>query len=757
MTLIDDDRSEQGSGIDAAALEACLDVLAEAEALPLDHPDAIAVQRATASLYKTVKQRRRAERRAAVLAADEAVTAATATGAPGRIDDETRGLPLVSNTRGATAGTLIQPRACYVCKTRYVDVDAFYHQLCPDCAASHHERRDQRTDLTGRRALLTGGRAKIGMYIALRLLRDGAHTTITTRFPNDAVRRFTDMPDSADWLHRLRIVGIDLRDPAQVVELADSVAAQGPLDILINNAAQTVRRSAEAYAPLASAEAMPLPAGPLPEVVSFGRVHDADRQALPGPRTGHWAPTPDALTAMALTAGSASPAQIAANRAIDAGGLVPDLHQINSWTQHVQEVDPIEMLEVQLCNMTAPFILVSRLRASMASAAARRKYVVNVSAMEGQFGRGYKGPGHPHTNMAKAALNMLTRTSAQEMLTRRDPDDERRHRVDHGRATASHEDAAGRRGLPRAAGPGRRRRSRVRPGGPGRERGRCVRMLPQGLQALRMVTHRRIATFLTLALAIALPLAPQATAATSKSKQSASAKKKAKKKKAKKKPSLTRDALFVGNNWDGTIDVVDPNGLKRRIARINAIPDVEQRKAEIAANPVPARLLPRHRVADRRGARPVRGRRLQFARRSLHLHLAAEPRGRRRDRTRDPSHRVARPGRGQPCRPHGDLARRQAAAGVGLHRAQGPRHRHGVRQDRREHPVRRPAARVQLLRRRQADLPRVDRDGLHTCWTTTRSTARRAIAGSRSSTPRPTRSPSGSTSARSCARSASPA
>ena len=36
--------------------------------------------------------------------------------------------------------------------------------------------------------------------------------------------------------------------------------------------------------------------------------------------------------------------------------------------------------------------------------------------MEGQFSRGYKGPGHPHTNMAKAALNMLTRTSAQELL-----------------------------------------------------------------------------------------------------------------------------------------------------------------------------------------------------------------------------------------------------------------------------------------------------------------------------------------------------
>jgi NAD(P)-dependent dehydrogenase (short-subunit alcohol dehydrogenase family) len=398
-------------------LQECLDVLAAAERLPLDHPDALAVQRATASLYKTVKTRRRAERRDAVLANDEAVTAATATGAPGRIDDETRGLPLVSQTKGASAGTLIQPRACYVCKQRYTIVDAFYHQLCPSCAEFNHARRDAHTDLRGRRALLTGGRAKIGMYIALRLLRDGAHTTITTRFPRDAARRFTDMPDSADWLDRLRIVGIDLRDPAQVVDLADSVSSQGPLDILINNAAQTVRRSPEAYAPLAAAEAAPLPPGPLPEIVTFGRVREDARASLGEPGTDHWAPTPSVLTALSLTAGSASLERIAANRAIDAGGLVPDLHGVNSWIQHVQEVDPIELLEVQLCNMTAPFILVGRLRPALAASRAHRKYVVNVSAMEGQFGRGYKGPGHPHTNMAKAALNMLTRTSAQEMLT----------------------------------------------------------------------------------------------------------------------------------------------------------------------------------------------------------------------------------------------------------------------------------------------------------------------------------------------------
>jgi NAD(P)-dependent dehydrogenase (short-subunit alcohol dehydrogenase family) len=367
------------NAIDPDKLDMCLQVLADIESLPPEHPDAVMVRRATASMFKSVKKARRAAKRDAVAAADHAVTAATATGAAGRIDDETAGLPLVSTALGATAGTLLRPRACYMCKNRYTVVDAFYHQLCPDCASFSRAKREARTDLTGRSALLTGGRAKIGMYIALRLLRDGAHTTITTRFPNDAVRRFAAMGDSADWLHRLRIVGIDLRDPAQVVALADTVAAQGPLDILINNAAQTVRRAPGSYAALVEAERTP-------------------------------------ASELALAARSASPDRIAAGTAIDAGGLLPDTASVNSWTQRVHEVDAMELLEVQLCNQTAPFILVSRLRPAMAASRARRKYVVNVSAMEGQFSRAYKGPGHPHTNMAKAALNMLTRTSAAEML-----------------------------------------------------------------------------------------------------------------------------------------------------------------------------------------------------------------------------------------------------------------------------------------------------------------------------------------------------
>ncbi|MEU2295323.1 SDR family NAD(P)-dependent oxidoreductase [Streptomyces bacillaris] len=408
---------EFGPGIDPERLAVCLSVLDELDRIEVDHPDAIAVRRATAGIYRTVKQRRRQERRAAKTAHDRAVTEATATGSAERIDDETQGVLPSSSTVGEIAGILQRPRSCYICKTRYVEVDAFYHQLCQSCARENRARRDARTDLTGRRALLTGGRAKIGMYIALRLLRDGAHTTITTRFPNDAIRRFKAMEDSDEWIHRLKIVGIDLRDPAQVVALADSVAAEGPLDILINNAAQTVRRSPQAYSELVAAESAPLPAGELPaaEVIGTFNSGTVDRvAALPSARTEGL--SAQEVTDLALVTGSASPARIAAGTAIDAGGLVPDLHHTNSWIQTVDEVEPIELLEVQLCNSTAPFILISRLRPAMAATAAEHSYIVNVSAMEGVFSRGYKGAGHPHTNMAKAALNMLTRTSAQEMF-----------------------------------------------------------------------------------------------------------------------------------------------------------------------------------------------------------------------------------------------------------------------------------------------------------------------------------------------------
>ncbi|TNC28914.1 SDR family NAD(P)-dependent oxidoreductase, partial [Mumia zhuanghuii] len=269
--------------IDPDDLATTLKVLRQLPDLHPDHPDIRTVKREASFMYKLIKKARRDEIRQERQRHDQEVIEKTATGSPMRIDDETAGIPLVSHAPGAFAGELITARGCYICKEDFTLVDAFYHWLCPRCAAMSHAKRDQRTDLTGKRALLTGGRAKIGMYIALRLLRDGAHTTITTRFPKDAVRRFAAMEDSSEWLHRLKVVGIDLRDPAQVISLAEDVAAAGPLDILINNACQTVRRTPGAYSRLVEMEEAPLPAdAALPEMVSFDGVSEAHPAAIAG-------------------------------------------------------------------------------------------------------------------------------------------------------------------------------------------------------------------------------------------------------------------------------------------------------------------------------------------------------------------------------------------------------------------------------------------------------------------------------------------
>ncbi|MBN9643484.1 SDR family NAD(P)-dependent oxidoreductase [Corynebacterium mendelii] len=444
------------SPIDPDELDICLKVLRRAGDLDDEHPDSVVLQRAVGRLFKAVKKSRRKKARQKRLDADRAVLAKTATANPRRLDDETSGL-LITPAEGqhkalgpgdvATpygfAGKLQRAQNCYVCKKPYTLVDSFHHQLCPDCAADNRRRRSQRVDLTGRRALLTGGRAKIGMYIALKLLRDGADLTITTRFPNDAARRFAAVADSPDWLDRLHIIGIDLRDPAQVVALADRVAAVGHLDILINNAAQTVRRLPGAYNGLVDAEKAPLTgleqhidctvfgetsalhpkalaaggtaalgaAGPLP--AETPEPPEDDTRALAAAQAQIHA---SRLAAMAMTGGSAALEEVERGTAIDAGGLIPDKVDHNSWVATIGQVDPLEMLEVQLCNATAPFILIDRLRPALEASPARRKYIVNVSAMEGVFSRGYKGPGHPHTNMAKAALNMLTRTSANELF-----------------------------------------------------------------------------------------------------------------------------------------------------------------------------------------------------------------------------------------------------------------------------------------------------------------------------------------------------
>ncbi|WP_060877964.1 SDR family NAD(P)-dependent oxidoreductase, partial [Streptomyces scabiei] len=313
-------------------------------------------------------------------------TAATATGAPDRREDA----PLSPRAAGG-GGVLHRSQHCYVCKASYRHVDSFYHRLCPECAADNTARRALSTDLSGRRVLLTGGRVKIGFQLALMMLRDGADLLVTSRFPHDTVRRFRAEPGAGKWLDRLTVVAVDLRDPRQVLGLCEQLRQEGePLDILVNNAAQTVRRPPESYALLAGAELDALPEGA--------------RQA-PG------------FTPMRMLENGAAALPVALREA-DEAGLLPDPSPENSWSARLGSLDPAEVLETQLVNSLAPALLCDRLLPLLLSAPRPRRYVVNVTAVEGRFAVRNKTAGHPHTNMAKAALNMLTRTSAAELADR---------------------------------------------------------------------------------------------------------------------------------------------------------------------------------------------------------------------------------------------------------------------------------------------------------------------------------------------------
>ncbi|WP_301128200.1 SDR family NAD(P)-dependent oxidoreductase [Streptomyces cacaoi] len=391
-------------------------MVARLRALPVDDPVRLEAEQVAASFARDGRRRRKSARNARHRQADARVRAATATGSPAQREDAA--LPGADPSPGAPA-YYTRPRRCYVCKGRYRQVDGFYHLLCPGCAADNAARRALRTDLRGRRALLTGGRVKIGFQLALMLLRDGAETMVTSRFPADTVRRFRRVPGSAEWLDRLTVIGIDLRDPRQVLGLCEDLRRDGrPLDILVNNAAQTVRRPAEAYAPLVAGERTGVPPGVrLRQAPGFR----PERPSAPLP-AGALAPLPSATPAGAEPAARAGQSPVpgaapdeGADPLVDEAGLLPDPAAANSWSARLGELDGAEVLETQLVNAVAPLLLCDRLLPLLLASPYPRRYVVNVSAVEGRFAVRNKTAGHPHTNMAKAALNMLTRTSGPHL------------------------------------------------------------------------------------------------------------------------------------------------------------------------------------------------------------------------------------------------------------------------------------------------------------------------------------------------------
>jgi NAD(P)-dependent dehydrogenase (short-subunit alcohol dehydrogenase family) len=347
------------------------------------------------------------------------------------------GAALSGSASDAPPRELKKPRACYVCKAEFTRLHHFYDALCLECAEFNYAKRFQTASLDGRVGLVTGSRVKIGFQAALKMLRAGAEVIATTRFPQDSALRYSREPDFSEWKHRLHVHGLDLRHPPSVEIFARYVEHSFPrLDIIVNNACQTVRRPPGFYEDLLPTESRP--ANDFgPDIHRLLESHEGLKASLDGGRSIGGATGVDSSGLMSLNGGRsgigvvASAALSQVRYAYDdetrrddlfpQGRLDPDLQQVdlrhqNTWRLALADVPTAEMLEVQLVNAVAPFILCARLKPLMMRVPTKDKHIVNVSAMEGVFSRGPKTDKHPHTNMAKAALNMMTLTASRDYV-----------------------------------------------------------------------------------------------------------------------------------------------------------------------------------------------------------------------------------------------------------------------------------------------------------------------------------------------------
>lgn len=332
------------------------------------------------------------------------------------------------------AARLHSPRNCYICKEGFLELHFYYDTLCNKCGDLNYKKRFQTASLDGQVALITGSRVKIGFQAALMMLRAGATVIATTRFPVDAALRYSREEDFAAWGNRLHVHGLDLRHIPSVEIFADYITQRyGRLDILINNAAQTVRRPAGFYAHLAEQESRGGAA-----LSDDARKLLGDHEACKKQIASFCSGGNDAATALTVAWHDRGPGiglresarlsqipyrhddSLVSEEIFPKGKLDADLQQVdlrrtNSWRLRMGEIATTEMLEVQLVNAVAPFVLCNRLAALMRRDPTGQKHIVNVTAMEGKFFRFKKDARHPHTNMAKAALNMMTHTSAEDL------------------------------------------------------------------------------------------------------------------------------------------------------------------------------------------------------------------------------------------------------------------------------------------------------------------------------------------------------
>lgn len=308
---------------------------------------------------------------------------------------------------------LCRSRRCYICQQKFNQLHFFYDQLCTECGEFNFQKRTFSVDMRGKNCIVTGCRLKIGYQTSLKILRAGGTLIGTTRFPYDAIKRFSLEKDFNDWKGNLFLFSLDLRFIQALEEFCNFVKTKWDhLDVIINNACQTIQRPRKFYEQLITNESQ-ISNDEMDKYSTNLQLNYDFHETLKNKFLIHNISYEN--ESLLQISGSNEENTLFPIGKCDVHGQQIDLRTSNSWILELHEISTIEFAEVFVINSIAPAILNARLKPLMEKRMNDLKFIVNVSAMEGKFYRN-KNSKHPHTNMAKAALNMMTRTSAQDYL-----------------------------------------------------------------------------------------------------------------------------------------------------------------------------------------------------------------------------------------------------------------------------------------------------------------------------------------------------
>jgi NAD(P)-dependent dehydrogenase (short-subunit alcohol dehydrogenase family) len=342
-------------------------------------------------------------------------------------------------------------KTCYICKQKLGldNISKFYGSLCTKCGDYNYSFRTMKLDFTGRIAIVTGGRIKIGFYIVKKLLSYGCKVITTSRFPKDALFKFKEDPEYDLWKNNLIIYPIDFRIIQSTMNFVKYIEKNfSHIDFLINNAAQTVRRTTEYYEYLMPIEVKKLPNDDNEKIIKndyllvqkqvseefekdklkkksenendnifkFDIQKESEKKQIINSLVSLIKKNKEESDETIPLSVIASQIKIMEEKeqpkvAIMGGDGQPyDFSKgKNSWNFELDEIPLEEFIEVQIINAWTPYYLCVKLKPLMMQSPYPDKYIVNVTSVEGIFNH-YKRSSHVHTNMAKAALNMFTRT-----------------------------------------------------------------------------------------------------------------------------------------------------------------------------------------------------------------------------------------------------------------------------------------------------------------------------------------------------------